>query len=104
MLKDIDGKVKVCADILFSEKQNKVTSISGNIFDYDLDELKSYCWNEFITADINEITDTDNEYEVINPQIELLVRKHVKPVAEHEENTNDIIASKETQKKKFEEK
>lgn len=104
MLKDIDGKVKVCVDILFSEKQNKVTSISGNIFDYDLDEIKSYCWNKFITADINEITDTDDEYEVINKPIELLVRKHVKRMEEYEQDTEEIIASKETQKKNFEEK
>lgn len=102
MLKDIDGKVKVCVDVLYSEKQNKVTSISGKISDYDLDEIKSYCWNEFITADINEIIDTNDEYEVITEPIELHVRDHVKRVKEHEEDTKDIIASKETQKKNLE--
>lgn len=100
MLKDIDGKVKLCIDILFSEKENKVVSISGNIFDYDLDTIKSYSWNKFIEADIDEIADTNsNDDEDKTPDIELNVRKHVE---KQKENTKDIIASKEKPKKKSE--
>lgn len=104
MLKDIDGKVKLCIDILYSEKENKVVSISGNVFDYDLDEIKSYSWNKFIEADINEITDTDGDnYEIENPNIELNIRKNIKKQKEeNEEDTKDIIASKEKLKKKSE--
>lgn len=104
MLKHIDGKIKLCVDILYSEKENKVVSISGNVFDYDLDEIKTYSWNKYIEADINEIVDTDdNDDEIENPNIELNLRKNVENQKENkEEGTEDIIASKEKLKKKLE--
>jgi len=107
MLGDITKKVKVCVDILFSEKQNKVITMSGNIFNYDLDLIKSYNLDKYIKADIDEIADTKDEYNVENPPIELIIKKSSNNSVDrkHEkEDTEDMVASKEKQKSKLEKK
>lgn len=103
MLGDINGKVDVCVDILFSERYNRVTKISGNVCDYNLRLIKNYSWNEYIQADINEIIDTNEEYTVENPPIELPIKKHVQSKSKHgkEDNKNEeeMLASKDRKRK-----
>lgn len=102
MLGDISGEVKACVDILFSERDNKVTKIYGNICDYNFRLIKSYCWNQYIQADINEIIDTDEEYIVENPPIELIIRDNIKSKSNQEKENiqEDMLADENKQKKK----
>lgn len=106
MLGAISKEVKVCVDILFSEKDSKVTHISGNVCDYDLRLIKSYCWDEYIKADINEIIDTDEGEIIENPIIELPIKKNAKEKADKKrEKTKDeeeILASKKDNDEKRE--
>lgn len=106
MLGDINGKVKVCVNILFSENQGKVTSISGNVLNYNLDVIKSESWDQYIKADIDEIVDTKDELNVENPPIELGVKKFSNDSnsKRKKENTEDIVAGKEKPKRKLEER
>lgn len=109
MLGDINDKVKTCVTILFTEERKKVNRISGNILNYDLDLIRKYEWNEHITVSIDEIVDTKDEQNIIHPQIELGIRKHVKKentvyAGCEEKNTKEIIASKEKIKNKAVEK
>lgn len=99
MLGDINGKVKICVDILFSMNQNKVVTISGNIFDYNLDKIKSYSWNKYIRADIDEIIDTKDEYDIESPLIELPIKKNKNKLSNNKEtNIKEMVASKKKQK------
>lgn len=74
MINNIHDEVKGCVNILFEEDNNGVTSISGNIATYDLDIIKSYNWNRYISANIEEITDTNDNESDIKPQIQLKIR------------------------------
>ncbi|MBY6950328.1 DUF5986 family protein [Clostridium botulinum] len=104
MLGDLNGKVKICVNILFSEKQGKVTNISGNVLDYNLDMIKSECWNRYLKADIDEIVDTNDELNIENPPIELGIKKYSNGdnSEKKKEDTKDMVASKEKQKRKLE--
>lgn len=104
MIREINGEVKLCVDILFSEKEGRAISISGNVFDYNLDSIKSECWDEYIKVDIDEIIDISDELNVENPPIQLGIKKRSRysTLDKKKEDTEDIVASKEKQKKKLE--
>lgn len=63
MIAPIKDEMKACINILFTEDDYGVKSISGNIADYNLKIMKSYNWNKYITANIGEISDTSNDNE-----------------------------------------
>lgn len=75
MISSIKEEVKGCVNILFKEDKNAVTTISANIATYDLDIIKTYNWNEHISANIEEISDTNINDSNVKPQISLNIRK-----------------------------
>ncbi|KGN00327.1 hypothetical protein IRP63_05315 [Clostridium botulinum] len=105
MIKDINGKIKICVNILFSNKLSKVSSISANISNYYLSEIKSYNWNKYIKADIDEIIDTEDEHNFENPPIELKIRATAHTIKNKErDNSDEIVKSKEQRNKKYEDR
>lgn len=94
MLGDINGQVKLCVTMLFSEIQGKVINMSGNVFDYNLDIIKTESWDKYIKADIDEIIDTKDELDSENPPIKLGIKELSNNNSSEKENTKDMIASK----------
>lgn len=76
MLGKIKDEVKGCINILFRENGNGVNRISGNIANYNLEILKTYDWNHYVTADIEEIIDTKTIHLDDSPKIELPIRRN----------------------------
>ncbi|MDT8717622.1 hypothetical protein IAI10_13195 [Clostridium sp. 19966] len=75
MISEIKDEVAGCVNILFKENVDGVYRISGNISNYELKLLKTYDWNDYISANIEEIEDTKVVDEKIPPKIELNIRQ-----------------------------
>lgn len=75
MIGEIRDEVKGCVNILFKENKDGVCKISGNIANYNLDILTTFDWSNCISADIEEIIDTKNDYIAAIPKIELSIKK-----------------------------
>lgn len=103
MLGEIKDKVKHCVNILFREGSDGITKISANIATQDLNIVATQDWSEYITADIEEISDTNNyiaNKEVELPNIPLNIRADKINRKEKEENTKEELLKGKKEKKK----
>jgi hypothetical protein len=75
MIKEIKDEVKGCINIVFRENKDGVCGISGIIANANLDILHIYDWNKYITAKIDDISDTKNGSISETPKINLPIRK-----------------------------
>ncbi len=99
MIGEIKDEVKGCVNVIFRENKDGVCKISGNIANYNLDILSTYDWSKYISAEIDEIIDTKNDYEVTTPKIELSIRKD-----KIKSRNTDIVDDKSKQEAKEEDK
>lgn len=79
MIGEIKDKVKNCVNILFRESIDGINRISANIATQKLDIVATQDWSEYITADIEEINDTNNDIEhkeIELPYIPLNIREN----------------------------
>lgn len=105
MIGEIKDKVKNCVNILFREGPNGINKISANIATKELNIVATQDWSEYITADIEEISDTNNyieHKEVELPNIPLNIRadKINRKGKEKEENTEEELLKGKKEKKK----
>lgn len=97
MIGEIQRDAKLCVNILFEENNNRLTSISGNIANYNLEIKKSYNWDKFISPTIEEIIDTDDiESDESHKIIDLKIRKEKLNQTQKE----DMVGKKENKNKK----
>lgn len=107
MIGEIKDKVKNCVNILFREGKDGINRISANIATQDLEIVATQDWSEYITADIEEIIDTNNTYiehkNIELPEIPLNIRKE--KIIKKEENTKkDLVKQRKGKIKKEETK
>ncbi|MGJ0848339.1 DUF5986 family protein [Tissierella praeacuta] len=98
MLLSIKDEVKGCRNIVFTENKNGVIRISENIANYHLDIIDSFDLTKYITADIENISDTQNENVESHPVIELKIRQD-----KMKSKKDDIISGEDKKDKKDEE-
>lgn len=97
MIGEIQREAKLCVNILFEENNDRLTSISGNIANYNLEIKKSYNWDKFISPTIEEITDTEDiELDEGHKIIDLKIRKEKFNQTEKE----DMVSKKGNKNKK----
>lgn len=98
MLEKINGKVELCVNIIFSEKKGKVVSMSGNVYDYNLNLITTECWNKYIKADIDDINDisVDNDE---NPLINLPIKNPFINNESTQKEEEELAKDKENSKK-----
>jgi hypothetical protein len=100
MIGEIQREARLCVNILFEENNNLLTSISGNIANYNLEIRKTYNWDKFITPTVEEIMDTEsitNEYDENKPPIDLKIRKEKLKY----KKTDNIVGEKGKDTKKY---
>jgi len=99
MIGEIKDDVEGCVNILFDENENGLNKITANIATYSLDIIKTYNWNKYISADIEEITDTQADDATNTPPlIELNIRAN-----KRKDNKEEIIDDKSSKEKKLKE-
>lgn len=97
MIGGIQREARLCVDILFEENDDRLTSISGNIANYNLEIKKSYNWDKFISPTIEEIIDTEDiELDESHKIIDLKIRKEKFNQTEKE----DMVGKKGNKNKK----
>lgn len=97
MLLDIKDEVKGCKNILFTENKNGVIRISENTANYNLDIINSCDLTKYIIAEIENISDTQNDNVEPLPKIELKIRKN-----KNKDNKDEIISDKDKKDEKDE--
>lgn len=98
MIGEIQMEAKLCVNILFEENRDTVTSISGNIANYNLEIKKTYNWNKFISPTIEEISDTKSIIESNEdklPPINLKIRKG----KSNKDKKDDMVGEKDNKDK-----
>lgn len=75
MISEIKNEVKCCVNILFKENSEGVYKITANLANYNLDIFKTYDLSKYITANIDDITDTKNDTGIVSHKIPLNIRK-----------------------------
>lgn len=99
MINEIKNEVKGCVNILFKENITGVYKITANFANYDLEIFKTYDLSKYITADIDDISDTKINFAPVLPKIELNIRKDKLKIKKEE-----LVEDKNRLKKEIEEK